>query len=207
MTIRYFEFRFLLLGVLIIVLGGCVAGGPSPPARFYTLNAMSESNTPQQAEVGEKCFSINIGPVQMPEYLNRPQIVTRLSSNELKLDEFSQWAEPLTDNFSAVLSENVGALLCADPIAIYPFRGNMALDFKVEVVVIRFDGVIDQNVTLIARWVIMGKERDDVLLMKRSSYVEKTDDKTYEALVVAKSRAVQKFSGDIATEIKKIIEK
>ena len=207
MTTRYFESKFFLLGILIVILAGCVAGGPSPPTRFYTLNAMSESKIPQQTETGEKCFSIGIGPVQMPEYLNRPQIVTRLSSNELKLDEFSQWAEPLTDNFSTVLSENVGALLCADPIAIYPFRGSMALDFKVEVVVMRFDGVLGQNVTLIVRWAIMGKERDEKLLMKRSSYVEKTDEDTYEAQVIAKSRAVQKFSEDITAEIKRIIAK
>jgi uncharacterized lipoprotein YmbA len=171
------------------------------------LYALSESDAPQKTAVGEKCFAIGIGPIQMPEYLNRPQIVTRLSPNELKLDEFSQWAEPLTDNFSTVLSENVGALLCADPIAIHPFRGNIALDFRVEVVVIRFDGVPDKEVTLITRWAIVGQERDQMLLIKRSTYVENIENKTYEALVIAKSRAVQRFSEDITAEIKKLIEK
>jgi uncharacterized lipoprotein YmbA len=206
MFTRFVGPGFLLFGILIIMLTGCVAGGPSPPTRFYTLYALSESETPQQTVAGEKCFAIGIGPIQMPEYLNRPQIVTRLSRHELKLDEFSQWAEPLTDNFSTVLSENVGALLCADPIAIYPFRGNMALDFRVEVVVIRFDGVPDKEVTLITRWAIVGQERDRILLVKRSTYVEKTENNTYEALAIAKSRAVQRFSEDIAAEIKKLIE-
>ena len=207
MSTRFTESRVILLGILVILLTGCVAGGPSPPTRFYTLNALSESKMPQETTVGEKCFSIGIGPIQMPEYLNRPQIVTRLSSNELKLDEFSQWAEPLSDNFSTVLSENIGALLCADPIAIFPFRGNIPLDFRVEAVVIRFDGVTDQDVTLITRWAIMGQERDEILLVRRSTYIEKTDDNTNESLVKAKSQAVQRFSEDIATEIKKLIEK
>ena len=207
MSARYVGLRLFLLSLLIAVMAGCVAGGPSPPTRFYTLHALSESETPQQTAAGEKCFSIGIGPIQMPEYLNRPQIVTRLSPHELKLDEFSQWAEPLSDNFSTVLSENVGALLCADPIAIHPFRGNMPLDFRVEVVVIRFDGAHEKEVTLVTRWAILGQDRNEILLLKRSTYVENTENKSFEALVNAKSRAVQKFSEDIAAEIKKIIEK
>ena len=101
------------------------------------LSPMSESKKAPQVEIGEGYFSIGVGPVQMPEYLNRPQIVSRKSTIELFLDEFNKWAEPLEDNFTRVLAENLANILRTDPVVIFPSRGSIPVDYIVTLDVIR----------------------------------------------------------------------
>ena len=199
-------YQWITCFFLIAILGGCIAGGPSQPSRFYTLAPLDDAKAAAQKEAGEQCIAIGVGPVEIPEYLNRAQIVTRKSANELKLAEFDRWAEPLNDNFTRVLSENLSDL-CVEPVMIFPWRAPIRIDFKVEMGVIRFDGKLGENVTLIVLWGIFGEGGDKLVVAKRSVYVEPLTDSTFEVLVAAKSRAVSKLSRDIADEINAILKK
>ena len=193
---------FLISG---LVISGCVATNPSQPAKFYQLSALSKPIEGAKAQSGEGCFAIGVGPVEIAEYLNRSQIVLRTNEIELTLDEFNKWAEPLEDTLTRVLAENLANLLCTDPIAIYPSRGYITLDYKVEVEVLRLDGDLGKDIKLITRWAILGKERDELLVVRRSTYTESTKDNTHKTLVLAKSRALEKLSEEIATAIKELI--
>jgi uncharacterized lipoprotein YmbA len=195
----------IVLIIFGVVLSGCITTNPSQPAKFYLLSPMSESKKAPQVEAGEGCFAIGVGPVQIPEYLNRPQIVSRKSTIELFLDEFNKWAEPLEDNFTRVLAENLANILRTDPVAIFPSRGSIPVDYRVTVDVIRFDGMLGKDITLIARWAIFGKEREELLSIRRSVYTEPAGENTYKILVLAKSRAIEKLSKDIAAAIKELI--
>ena len=195
----------IVLIILGAVLSGCITTNPSQPAKFYLLSPMSESKKAPQVETGEGCFAIGVGPVRIPQYLNRPQIVSRKSTIELFLDEFNKWAEPLEDNFTRVLAENLANILHTEPIAIFPSRGSIPVDYRVTVDVIRFDGMMGKDITLIARWAIFGKEREELLSIRRSVYTEPAGENTYKILVLAKSRAIEKLSKDIAAAIKELI--
>ncbi len=48
--------------------------------------------------------SILVAQPQVPDYLDRPQIVERTTANELKLVEADQWAERLSINVSRVVA-------------------------------------------------------------------------------------------------------
>jgi uncharacterized lipoprotein YmbA len=148
-----------------------------------------------------------IGPIELPKYLDRPQIVTRTSRNELQLAEFNQWAEPLKDNISRVLADNLSILLSTDRIAIFPRKRFSPIEYQVAIEVIQFEGDPGRNATLTASWTIFGEDRKQVLLMKKSSFSESTDGPGYEALVSAKSRALGKLSQEIAEAIQAISEK
>jgi uncharacterized lipoprotein YmbA len=68
--------------------------------------------------------------------------------------------------------------------------------------VIRFDGSLGGDVSLIARWAILqGKERK-LVSVRKSTIIEPSGDKGYEAMVAADSRAVEKLSREIAEAIK-----
>jgi len=45
--------------------------------------------------------TIGLGPIRLPELLDRPQIVIRTGSNRLQLAEDRRWAESLAENISA----------------------------------------------------------------------------------------------------------
>ena len=127
----------LILGVLVMVLSGCAS---TPPTRFFVLSSISGSEKMGNLE-GERCFAIGIGPVKIPEYLNQPEIVTRITQNEVRLDEFAKWAEPLEDNISRALAENLPSLLCTRSIAIFPWKGETPIDYRIDVQVIQMDGI------------------------------------------------------------------
>jgi uncharacterized lipoprotein YmbA len=82
---------------------------------------------------------------------------------------------------------------------------SIPLDYRLEVDVIRLDGNLGDQVTLVVQWALLGNEEDDLILMRRSEYQEQAADNTYRGLVLAKSRTIEKFSRDIAAAIKKAL--
>lgn len=180
-------------------LAGCASSAPS---RFYVLSPLASSKAESQALKDEVCIAIGIGPVELPAYLDRPQIVTRVSENELNLAEFDKWAEPLKDNLFRVLAENLSTLLCADAISIFPWKGPTPIDYQVEVTVIRMDGNVGGNASLVARWAIFRENDKKMLLTRKSSYSEPLSSQNYKALVSAQSRTIADLSREIAEAIK-----
>ena len=105
------------LMLLMVTGAGC---SRTAPARFYMLSDLrgaSEAGAPMATQ--SPCLTLGIGPIEMPDYLDRPQIVTQLGPNELHLGDFDQWAEPLGKTFMRTLSDNLASLLC-DPYVELP---------------------------------------------------------------------------------------
>jgi uncharacterized lipoprotein YmbA len=200
MHLLFFRLKALAIVFLLMHLAGCAI---SAPTRFYVLSPLASSKAESQALKDEGCIAIGIGPVELPAYLDRPQIVTRVSENELNLAEFDKWAEPLKENFSRVLVENLSTLLCADTISIFPWKGSTPIDYQVEVTVIRMDGNVGGNASLVARWAIFREKDRKMLLTRQSSFSRLLSSQGYKALVSAQSLAIAELSREIAEAIKK----
>lgn len=190
-----------LFGIFLILLAGCAA---TEPSRFYTLMPMAGIDKEGLTEMSAQGISLGIGPIGLPDYLDRPQIVTSSTRNKINISEFNRWAGSLGDDLSRVFSENLSNLLSTDRIFLYPWRGGVPIDYQIEVEIIQFDGEIGGNVSLIARWTIFGGRDRKVLLIKKSSYTESTGESGYEAMVEAESRALGNLSREIATAIKDV---
>jgi len=192
---HYFHAVIIALCISSLVLCGCTR---SRPAKFYLLH-------PEQKAAAEnlsaRSLSIGVGPVDMPEYLDRPQIVTRISAGEVRLAEFERWAEPLEDNFSRVLGENLSQLLATDRIAIFPWTGTPHIDYRVTAEVIRFDGAPGTAVLLDARWSIIAEEAGKTLIQKKSVITIPAEGQDFVGLVSAQSKAVAALSREIAAAI------
>src|SRR5512147_597677 len=118
-----------VVGVLVLVLSACAS---TPPTRFFILSPIAGSER-MGSGMGERCFAFGIGPVKIPEYLNQPEIVTRLTQNEVRVDEFAKWAEPMEDNISRALAENLSSLICIRSIAIFPWSRQTPIEYRIEV--------------------------------------------------------------------------
>ena len=189
----------LILGLWMIVLLGCAS---TPPTRFFVLGSVSGSEK-MMSRMGERCFAIGIGPVKIPEYLNQPEIVTRITQNEIRVDEFARWAEPLEDNISRALAEKLLSLLCLRSIVIFPWRGGTPVDYRIDVHVIQMDGMLGESASLDVAWSIAdgSDRRKPPLVTKRSTYKEPTGGRDYVAFVSAQSRNLASLSRDIAEAI------
>jgi uncharacterized protein len=191
--------RFLLfcLGVLFVL--GCAS---SPPTRFYTLSSLQAGGSERRESTSNQGLVIGVGPIKFPAYLDRPEIVTRSSSNKITLSEFDVWAGSFEEDFSRALAENLSVLLSTESVTVYPRIHPGFANYQIGVDVIGFDGPLGGDVSLIARWAIFeGKERKLVSVHK-STIVEPSGGKGYEAMVAADSRALEKLSREIAEVIK-----
>jgi len=192
---RFSVHAVILLLASAVCLSACA--GKSATSQFYVLSSL-----PQPALGAAEGTVIGVFPVAMPDYLDRPQIVTRVSENELKLDEFSRWAEPLKDSFTRALVQNLSTLLNTAKVIKTTESTGFPMALQVGVEVVQFDGALGGDVVLIVKWGLSGEEGKKLLVAKRSSFKEPTGAATYEALVAAESRAVAALSREIAEAIK-----
>jgi uncharacterized lipoprotein YmbA len=184
-------------------LAACLASAScadSQPTRFYTLAALTEAPGEAVAALPPG-RPVGVGPVTLPPYLDRAQLVTRAGSNRVVLADFDSWAEPLQGLFARVLAENLAVLLETDDVLLLPQRRETPLAYQVEVDVTRFDVDTDGNAGLDARWWVFGRNGDKLLQSGRSTISEPTKVDDYTAAAAALSRALGAMSTEIARAI------
>jgi uncharacterized lipoprotein YmbA len=187
-------FRLSVVCVCALNFLGC---GSTQPSHFYLLRALSPANV----ETKPFSQSLGVGPITFPQYLNRPQIVTMASAHEVELAEFHKWAEPLQENATNVLQENLSVLLSTDRIVQYPWKRSNLPDYKLSLEVMQFDGTKSQEAVLKVRWTLMGDKGKSVLQRKTSQFSEMLRGSEYEDLVEAMSRMLASLSQEIADAI------
>ncbi len=191
---------------LALLWGGCSLGRQSPPTRLYVLTALPETDKSQRV-AGAAGVALAVGPVRLPEYVDRPQIVTGDSGNELQQAAFAQWAEPLTTNFTRVLANNLSVLLGTDRVAVFPWRGSVPIDYQVVVEVTQFLGALNGSVSLVALWRVLGPDGREVLASRQSKFTEAAGSQEYSTLAAALSRTVARLSGEIAAALAVLAQK
>ncbi len=185
--------------VCVLNLLGC---GTSQPSHFYLLRALAPASGSGLSETKPSSLSLGLGPITFPQYLDRPQIVTKASAHEVELAEFHKWAEPLSENTSNVLAENLSALLSTDRIVQYPWKRSIHPDYQLSLEVIQFDGTKSQEAVLKVRWTLVGEDGETLLVKKTSHFTEPVGGLDYEDFVQAMSRTLDSLSQEIADAVK-----
>ncbi|MCG6910239.1 MAG: PqiC family protein [Deltaproteobacteria bacterium] len=187
----------LLCGLVFLLLAAC---GTTAPTRFYLLDPLAEPGEAASAASSES-LSITLAPVELPEHLNRPQIVTRKKDSMVGIDEFNRWAEPLKAGVTATLAENLSLLLGTDRISITNRLRDTGSDYGIAVNVLRFDGWPGGEATLVCRWVLYQGDAPEAPRPRRFSATTKVEGADYPALVTALSGMLAKLSREIAGQI------
>ena len=187
--------------IMVFLLGGCSS---TPPVAYYTLNTLPEMQQEIPAEVMDDTLAIGVGPVEFPKFLDRPQIVTRKSQNQIEVSEFNRWAGSFPGDFSRVLAKNISILLPTDRVAVYPWGEQFSPTYQIKLEVEQFDGQLGESVVLEVTWVVTDQEGTNKLLVRKSRIEEAALDKTYEALVEAKSNGLATLSRAIVEELRKL---
>src|ERR1700754_765073 len=99
-----------LLVTVLIASGGC----SSPGAAFYTLSPDASLERTGAALP----ITVVVGPVTVPELLDRPQLVTRVSDNEVAVNEFARSGEPLKSGVARTLAADLELLLGAARVSV-----------------------------------------------------------------------------------------
>lgn len=182
--------------IVALALAACAH---SQDTRFYLLTPLAAVEKPLDLSPGTAPV-IGLHPVGLPEYLDRPQIVTRVGDNMLQLAEFDQWGWPLRDNVTRVLAEDLTMLLPAERVAVFPWRKDSLVDVEVAVDVTRLEGRLAGDTVLVARWALLAPGRKDAMTTGTCRHTEPAGD-GYATLVAAHSRLIGALARDIATAL------
>jgi uncharacterized lipoprotein YmbA len=184
-----------------LALAGCL--GSSRPSRFYTLAPLQVRDGPGSAATEA---TLAVGPVEIPEYVDRPQIVTRTGANELVIAEFDRWGGSLENQITGSLVATLRERLAPQQVAVAPWRSailSAGNPYRVAVSVSRFDGIPGQSVVLQARWELIsqGGGKEESLGVKEASVTEEINGPGYDALVAAMQRALIRFGQQMGDSV------
>lgn len=194
--------------VALLLVAGCLPKPHSDTTRYYVLTAdpttssaassLQPLSTPEQPLLG-------LGPVELPGYLDRSELVSRPESNRLQLAEEDRWGEPLLDGFRRVLRQDLEELLDIDRIVPHPFDVRSPPQLVLAVDVRRFEaaGSAARRAELVARWTLRTGREGRVLARDRTIVHEPiARNGGRGAEVAALSRALSRLAFTLASAVR-----
>ena len=117
---------------LLLTLAACATPAKT---RYYALSGASSPSATEVSVVPD--YRVAIGPVTVPEALDRQQIVLRVAPNRYAILDNEHWSEPLKREIPRVLAEEVGQRLPAARVTAYLQSGGQGADYRVLIDVLR----------------------------------------------------------------------
>ena len=191
--------KWCLFLVAFLLVTGCISRS-APTVNYYSLLTIEQLGD-AEAIAALPEVRLGVGPVTIPDSLKRSQIATRQHGNQYQFAEFHRWAGVLEKDIAAVLGDNLGQLLGIEKVGFFPWLHHFKPTYRVMVDIIRFDGAIDGEAVLSARWAVADDEGKDYLAGKKSEYRQPLEDASYAALIKAESQLIAALSREIASEI------
>jgi uncharacterized lipoprotein YmbA len=188
--------RILFVAALTVIVASAT-GCRSPSSHFYTLTPAPAGGT----AAAPLDIGVVVGPVSIPAIVDTPQIVVSTGPNTVAQDEFNRWASPLQNNIARVVAENLVAMLGTGRVTLLQDGGQAKSDYQVAIGVQGFESMPGEAATLNAVWTVR-RVKDDKSKTGRSNLHEPAQQKGYDALVAAHSRALARLSQDIADAIR-----
>ncbi|MFY3742586.1 PqiC family protein [Anaeromyxobacter sp. Red801] len=141
----------IAIAAALALLPGCMSLGPRPDrTRYYALEARTAPPRAGAAPLGV----LGLGPVRLPAYLDRPELVTRGEGARVDVAGDERWAAPLETLFVAALAEDLRAAVPAREVVAWPWPAGAAPEWVASVEVLRFERAPDGAGVLEARWTL-----------------------------------------------------
>jgi uncharacterized protein len=204
------ESRILIFVFLFsLFVAGCSFGSftaPTPDrSRFFALTAKATADGAAN-NPGAEQISLGVGPVRIPGYLDREELVTRVAENRFDVSQNDRWVEPLEENVSRVLAQNLYTLLKTERIVRYPWPTSRRVTHQVEVEILRFEPNTSREAELSARWVIVDVATKQPLANKTSFIKRAIKQDTKETAVDALSETLADLSREIAEAVRAVAQ-
>jgi len=190
-------------GCFVLLLSGCISlpNSPiSPTPRFYMLSAIDETQVSKKINITPGVI-IGVGPVKIPEYLNRPQMVTKDKDGILKFDEFDRWGESLDAGVAHLIREDLTVMLSKAQLTLYPWAPTTSVKYQVVAEIVQLDSELDKNMFLAVQWMVIDVQNAKTVIIKRFEFRQPIIPQNYSGLAKTLSMACASLSGQISQEL------
>lgn len=178
------KFKFIILASLLMV--AC----SHTPARFYLLERLAK--TPVEAPpTVSKTLVVGLGPIHMPDYLNRPQLVIAESDHQYRFDDEVRWGEHLEQNVSRVLAAHILHMPGVDQVMRYPWPQRQRIDVQISLDVLSLHHQQGQGTRMKAQWQI---RKDDQWVRSQQFECQLASTDEPEAIVASHSQCLAQLA-------------
>jgi uncharacterized lipoprotein YmbA len=181
--------------VLLALVAAC---GSAPKDQFYSLAGSAVAGKDSLTALD---YGVAVGPVYVPEIVERPHFVLRTPGSEVRIAEHVRWAEPLKDGIARAVANHLAQTLENARVAPRAYGAAGDADYRVVLDVQRFDSAPGEAATLDVTWTVR-RTRDAAQQTGRVTVHEAVEGAGYEALVAAHARAIGVVSRNIAQVIR-----
>ena len=185
--------KLFLMMITLAVLTGCGS------SNFYQLHPNTSENRGTVAH--QRGMIIGIAEVEVADYLQKSELMTRMSAGRLQIHNKDVWAGSLAKNVQTVLQQNLSNLLPGRIFLSYPWEEPIDDKYRIYVTIDRFDAYETGNVTLKGRWSLVNKEQNSVRYSESINDSAQGGD-TLDAMVTTQSRLLDRLSRRIAVKIR-----
>jgi uncharacterized lipoprotein YmbA len=193
--------KYYLLLTALLLLSGC-----SSKSNFYQLHT-AQINSANKA-TNLKRTVIGVAEVDIPEYLDKPEVVTRLSQGRLQVNETERWAGAFDKNIQSVLTQNLSGLLPQYTFMTYPWDEPLKEKYRIYLSIVRFDGDTTTGmVRLEGRWTLVNIDDNSVVIGQDIQYnehvVTQKSVASIDEMVAMQSQMINKLSRIIARKVRR----
>jgi len=193
--------RMARLAIALCALGlgsGCLGGGPRPD--YFTLSAAAGA-APIEPLAERSELGLAIGPIELPRYLDRQEMVTRDGAHRLVLWNAYRWGGSLRTDILRTMASDLGALLGTARLAVYPVEARFPIDFRVLLEIVELDSVPGASVTLRGRFTVASGTDGRAIVVEEVSFEEPVASPAWKDLVSAQRAALGRVNREIAARI------
>ena len=148
-------------------------------------------------------FTIGLGPIKLPPYLDRPEIVTRMAPNRLELSKEDRWGESVQNGFTRAMERNLAAQ-AGGVVIVFPWYNTVHIDMQVQIDVYRFETDAQGTATLSAKWTILDSTGKNILYTVESNLTQPSKPGDMTEAAAALSRTIGDLSGQIANMLQQL---
>ncbi len=175
-----------------LAASGLLTGCGGAKDEYYRLSAAGP------ATVRTSGLAVGIGPLTLPTYVDRAELVFQSGPNKFEIPAKVHWAGPLQDNFGQVLAADVGRRLHSGNVVANPAPGDTRLRYRVSVNVRQFHAVSGQEAILEADWHVETADTRQVLRHGEGVYHAPIQGDGYAPVVAAESDLVDQLASGIS---------
>jgi len=200
------NFLALISVICLLGLSGCISLADTPAPRLYMLHALDKNQAVEQYSIPSDVI-IAIGPIKIPEYQDRPQIVTQDKNRMLTMAQFDRWGEHLDRGMSRVILENLSLMLPGANLELFPVHYAIPLSYQVLVDVVKLENDLEKEIFFVAQWSIIDLKNKKMAFTRRAEFHQPISPASYTGLADALSAICVSLSGEIAKEVESLVKK
>jgi uncharacterized lipoprotein YmbA len=172
---------------LLLTLAGCGGG-----QQYFRLSADGPAVLPAKGVL------VVVGPVTLPTYVDRAELVFQSADNQFEVPSKVQWTGSLQENFTRVLATDLGRRLHSGNVLTYPGPPALKASYQVVVDVRQFHAISGGDAILDVDWRIQAPQTGTILHRQNGSFHERIDGDGYAPVVAAESRLVAQLADAVA---------